>query len=206
MRCRWLVPSATFVALIGVAGFAVSPACAAISLTGDVIPSPPAGDPWNVGGPLSIGDTLIGSMTVDGGSDVNNTDGYVGNNAGSTGTVTVNGIGSTWNNSGELRMGNFGTGTLNITGGGAVSVGGNGRIGNVEGGTGTATVDGAGSTLTSDNFILVGRAGNGTLNIQNSGVVSDSIGGIAIFEGSAGTVTINGSGSVVEQCERTPGG
>ena len=163
-----------------------------------MIPSPPVGDPWNVGGQLSVGETLVGTMAVSGGSDVSNTDGYVGNNAGSDGTVTVSGAGSTWTNSGELRMGNVGTGTLNITGGGAVSVSGNGRIGNVEGGIGTATVDGAGSTLMSDNFILVGRAGNGTLKIQNSGVVSDSIGGIAIFEGSAGTVTITGVGIRVE--------
>ena len=102
------------------------PARAAINLTGDVIPSPPVGDPWNVGGQLSIGETLIGSMAVNGGSDVSNADGYVGNIAGSDGTVTVSGAGSTWTNSGELRMGNSGTGTLNITGGGAVSVTGTG--------------------------------------------------------------------------------
>ena len=93
------------------AGFAALTAWAAISLTGDVIPSPPAGDPWNVGGQLSVGDTLVGTMSINGGSDVSNTDGYVGNNAGSNGTVTVTGAGSTWANSGELRMGNSGTGT-----------------------------------------------------------------------------------------------
>ena len=144
-----------------------SVARAAITLTNDVIPSPPAGDPWDVGGALSVGETLNGAMTINAGSDVTNTDGFVANMTGSTGTVTVNGAGSTWTNSGELRMGNFGMGTLNITGGGAVSVGGGaGRLGNVAGGMGIATVDGSGSTLTATNFILVGREGSGTLNIQ----------------------------------------
>jgi T5SS/PEP-CTERM-associated repeat protein/autotransporter-associated beta strand protein len=172
-----------------------SVARAAITLSDDVIPAPPVGDPWDVGGTLSVGETQSGAMTISAGSDVTNTDGFVANMAGSTGTVTVDGTGSTWTNSGELRMGNFGMGTLNITAGGAVSVGGHGRLGNVAGGVGVATVDGPGSTLTSANFILVGREGSGTLNIQNSGVVSDSIGGIAIFEGSSGMVTINGAGS-----------
>jgi T5SS/PEP-CTERM-associated repeat protein/autotransporter-associated beta strand protein len=174
------------------------PTYGAIILTGNVVPSPPVGDPWNVGGQLSVGETLTGTMSVSAGSDVSNTDGYVGNVAGSSGTVTVSGAGSSWSNDGNLRMGNFGTGALNILAGGTVSVIGaehHGRIGNDVGGVGIATVDGAGSTLSSENFLLVGRAGNGTLNIQNSGVVSDSIGGVAIFEGSEGTVTITGAGS-----------
>jgi T5SS/PEP-CTERM-associated repeat protein/autotransporter-associated beta strand protein len=183
------------VTLLGVFALAALHASAAINLTGDVIPSPPAGDPWSVGGQLSVGDTFAGAMDVDGGSDVSNADGYVANNAGSNGTVTVSGAGSTWSNTGELRMGNFGTGTLNISAGGAVSVTGNARLGNAAGGIGTATVDGAGSMFTSDNFILVGREGNGTLDIQNSGVASDLIGGIAIFEGSTGAVTVSGLGA-----------
>ena len=172
-----------------------SSAEAAITLVDDVVPSPPVGDPWNVGGPLTVGETLSGTMTVDAGSDVSNTDGFVANFADSTGAVTIDGAGSTWRSSGELRMGNSGTGTLNITGGGAVSVGGNARFGNLAGGTGTTTVDGAGSTLTGDALILVGREGIGTLHIQNSGAVTDTIGGIAIIEGSSGAATVDGTGS-----------
>jgi T5SS/PEP-CTERM-associated repeat protein/autotransporter-associated beta strand protein len=197
-KARRLVRGARGLATVmslGLTSFVALHASAAINLTGDVIPSPPAGDPWNVGGQLSIGDTLPGAMEINGGSDVSNADGYVGNNAGSNGMVTVSGVGSTWSNAGELRMGNFGSGTLDVTAGGAVSVTGNARLGNAPGGVGTATVDGAGSTLTSANFILVGREGNGILNIQNSGVVSDLISGIAIFEGSAGAVTVSGVGA-----------
>jgi fibronectin-binding autotransporter adhesin len=180
---------------LGSATCFVSFSDAAITLSLDVVPSLAVADPWDVGGSLSIGETLDGSMTVDADSDVTNTDGYVANLTGSTGAVTITGAGSTWTSSGELRMGNFGSGTLNVTDGGVVSVGGNARLGNVAGGIGTGTVDGPGSTLTSGNFILVGREGTGTLNVQNAGAVSDLIGGIAIFEGSSGSVTLDGPGS-----------
>lgn len=173
----------------------VAPIRAAITLSADVVPATAVGDPWAVGGPLSIGETLTGTMTVSAGSVVNNADGFVANLAGSAGEVTVSGAGSTWNNSGELRMGNFGAGTMNITAGGLVTVGGNGRLGNVTGGTGTATVDGAGSTWSANNFILVGREGTGTLFVRNGGTVSDFIGGVAIFPGSTGAATIDGVGS-----------
>lgn len=167
----------------------------AISITNEVVPGIVTGDPWNVGGPLVVGELLTGEMTIDAGSQVMDTDGYVANGPGSTGVVSVNGAGTTWSNSGELRMGNSGGGTLNITSGATVSAGGNTRLGNLPGGTGTANVDGLGSTLTSNNFVLVGREGSGVLNVLNGGSVSDLIGGIAIFEGSIGAVTVDGAGS-----------
>src|SRR5262249_49952327 len=77
----------------------------AIAITNEVIPGIATGDPWNVGGPLVVGELLTGEMTVDSGSGVTDTDGYVANSAGSTGVVTVKGTGTTWSNSGELRMG-----------------------------------------------------------------------------------------------------
>ena len=67
----------------------------AINTSGNVLPSYPGGDPWNVGGPLCVAYSANGSMTVNGGSDVINTDGSLGYLAGATGTVTVTGSGST---------------------------------------------------------------------------------------------------------------
>ena len=62
--------------------------------------------------------------------------------------VTVDGIGSAWTNSGDLFVGFKGDGMLTITGGGAVS-NAESRIGDYTGSTGSATVDGTGSTWTS---------------------------------------------------------
>ena len=55
----------------------LEPAHAAITTTGNVSPSYPGGDPWNVGGILYVARTADGTLTVDGGSDVTSTDGYI---------------------------------------------------------------------------------------------------------------------------------
>ena len=79
------------------------------------------GSTWTNSGSLYVGNCGNGTLNITGGGAVSNTNGYIGYNSGSTGTVTVAGTGSTWTNSGDLDVGNYGSGTLNITGGGAVS-------------------------------------------------------------------------------------
>jgi T5SS/PEP-CTERM-associated repeat protein/autotransporter-associated beta strand protein len=144
----------------------------------------------------------------------------MGDNAGSAGTMTVDGAGSAWTNSSDLRVGNFGSGTLTIGNGGAVSNGGwaafgyaagqgsgtltisnggtmsnvAGFLGNQSGATGTATVDGAGSTWTSID-LNVGTVGNGTLTIRNGGAVNNGWGFIGRYSGSTGAATVDGAGS-----------
>ena len=105
--------------------------------------------------------------------------GYIGFDAGSTGTVTVDGTGSSWTNSSLLYAGYSGTGTLTIQNGGAVS---NtiGYIGVNSGSTGTVTVDGAGSSWTNTGTLYVGNSGTGTLTIQNGGAVSNTFGYIGV--------------------------
>src|SRR5439155_1458462 len=68
-----------------------------------------------------------GTVTISGGSTVNVTENmYVGDVAGSTGTLTVTGPGTVVNLIGgastRLGVGNFGNGTLNITAGGVINV------------------------------------------------------------------------------------
>lgn len=166
-----------------------------IAITNDVVPALVTSDPWDVGGPLIVGELLTGEMSIDAGSEVTNTDGYVANGLGSVGVVSVTGADTTWGNTGELRLGNAGKGTLTISAGATVSASGNTRLGNLPSGDGTATVSGLGSTLSSTNFVLVGREGSGALNVLNGGSVTDLIGGIAIFEESVGAATVDGVGS-----------
>ena len=112
---RFLILCALLVA------FSASTARAAITPTGDVIPADPS--TWDSSTTGYIGDTYAGTLTVDGGSGLLSYTGYIGNNSGSSGTVTVDGSGSTWSNySGCLNVGYSGSGTLKITGGGAVTL------------------------------------------------------------------------------------
>ena len=97
---------------------------------------------------LRVGDASTGALTIQNGGTVNNTLGIIADQAGSTGTATVDGAGSRWTNSSDFYVGHIGNGTLTIRNGGAVS---NvyGFIGRFSSSTSTATVDGTGSTWTS---------------------------------------------------------
>jgi outer membrane autotransporter protein len=88
-------------------------------------------------------------------------------------------------------------GTLDITNGGAVSntlgsIGNNYGIGT---GTGSATVDGAGSSWTNSDILRVGRHTEGRLDITNGGAVSNTIGLIGNNLDGTGSVTVDGAGS-----------
>ena len=156
-----------------------------------------AGSIWTNNDYLYVGCEGDGRVNVTGGGTVsNNSWGSIGDNNGSTGTVTVDGPGSTWTNSSQLVVGNYGDGTLNITDGGMVSNSWS-YIGSVSSSTGTVTVNGANSTWTNTDYLVVGRYGNGTLNITNGGAVSNSGGSIGYNSGGTGEVTVDGTGSTL---------
>lgn len=117
----------------------------------------------------------------------------------STGAVTVSGTGTLWTNSSYLYVGLNGNGTLDIQNGGVVSTGsgyiGSGYIGRGTGSTGLVTVSGTGSQWTNSTPLYVGFSGNGTLNIQNGGVVSSTYCFIGNDAGSTSLVTVSGAGS-----------
>ena len=138
-------------------------------------------------------------MNITNGGIVTNTVGYVGYNAGGTGTVHVSGA-SQWTNTGSAfytTVGGFGSGALYIQSGGTVtSVAAN--IASSSGGTGTVNVDGTNSTWSitgggTNSRLYIGGGSTGTLNITNGGVVNSS--GVQDNEIGpyAGTVTVDGT-------------
>ncbi len=129
-----------------------------------------SGSTWTNNANLVVGYRGNGTLNItDGGTVSNNGYGYIGENNGSTGTVSVDGPGSTWTNNGNLKVGDWGNGTLNITNGGAVS-NDDGYVGTVR--TGEVTVDGANSTWTNSGDLYIGYHGNGMLNITDGGAVT----------------------------------
>lgn len=152
---------------------------------------------------INIGTLSNGSLDILGGGQLESlTNNVIGGGAGSSGAVTVDGIGSSWQLAGpsaSLDVGSSGEGSLTISNGGEVlnadSVLST-SIGDNAGSSGTVTVDGAGSKLTNINAgIFVGNSGNGTLNILNGGTVSNTFGSIGNSAGGEGTVTVSGTGS-----------
>ena len=151
---------------------------------------------WTTNYILSVGGSGNGTLNISGGATVNDTymsyplySGGIGMGRGSTGRVTVDGAGSTWTSRNGIAVGGHGSGTLEITGGGSVA--GSGSFGICIGyeadSTGVVTVSGADSTLTSDNLLVVGESGSGTLNIADGGsVVVGNVTYVAIRPGVLG--------------------
>ena len=113
---------------------------------------------------------------------------------GSDGTVTVSG--GNWTNTANLNVGGGGLGTLDISGG-LVTTGGGATIGMESSAVGRVTVRGNG-TLQTAGGLIVGDAGNGTLNLQNGGLASVGNGAgiltLGAQSGSTGTINIGAFG------------
>jgi T5SS/PEP-CTERM-associated repeat protein len=131
-------------------------------------------------GDMSIGDSAAGRMEINGGGRSLNQRGYIGQNAGVVGSVTVDGAGSRWDCAGSVWSGNSGTGSLEITNGGVVASAGNGYLGFSTNSSGSALVSGAGSSWTMAANLYVGgngaaSGGLGLLQIENGGVVGATL-------------------------------
>ncbi|MER8752502.1 autotransporter outer membrane beta-barrel domain-containing protein [Mesorhizobium sp. M1050] len=175
------------------------------------------GSAWNNSSDLFVGGFSTGTLTISNSGTVSNGWGYIGYVAGSTGMAAVDGVGSKWTNSGDLYVGGFGTGTLTVSNGGVVSsadlfVGyqGTGALNVVNGGkltnqaailgdfdtaTATVTVDGAGSSWSTDDDLTVGLAGHATLAISNGGSADADTVGVGQEATATGAVTVDGMDS-----------
>ena len=166
-----------------------------VDLTGDTAPLDTAS--INSGVDLEIGSTAIGALTILNGGTLTNRQGYVGNNTGSQGTVTVSGhdgLGnaSTWTNTDFLYVGYQGAGTIDILDGGVVTDA-LGYVGYDAGSVGVVTVSGQGSHWNNLGDVVIGQEGNGTLDILAGGLVSGETGHIGSGPGSTGLVTVTGA-------------
>jgi len=128
----------------------------------------------------------MGQLTIQSGGKVSNSDGHIGRNSSSDGTVTVNGTDSSWENNGTLHVGRSGVGMLSIESGGKVS-NTTGYIGRNSGSDGTVTVDGFGSAWTNSDALDIGPGGTGVLNVTDGGRVEVTN---KLSIGSSGTVNL----------------
>jgi fibronectin-binding autotransporter adhesin len=136
-------------------------------ITGDVTP----GLPWSAATEPNIGVTGIGTLTVDGGSQLSSGTATLGVEPGSTGTAMITGAGSGWTSNTTLYIGDSGSGALRVEAGGEVS---NTLVymGYEVGASGTATITGSGSTWTVGHSLFVSRFGSGALTVENGGLVT----------------------------------
>jgi len=172
-----------------------------------------AGSAWSSTGAVIVGLGGMGTLNIQAGgvltsgpggfeSQVPGTSGVsgdIGAQAGSVGTVTIDGAGSAWNQTGAVRVGDAATGTVTIQNGGVLSTGSDGSLENLSGvigvqsaGQGTLTVTGDNSEWQAGGNVQVGASGTGTLNIMDSGKVSADDLSVGAAQGGQGTITMNG--------------
>jgi T5SS/PEP-CTERM-associated repeat protein len=158
------------------------------------------GSQWTTtAGNFIVGASGLGALTVSGGGSVVSS-GVVtlGNNSSGTGTVTVTGSSSLLDASvSGLTIGNSGEGHLTISSGGTI-VSAAAVLGSINGGTGDATVTGAGSSWNITGQLTLGFTTAGSLNIASGGAVNIS-GALNLCSnpGSQGDVILTGNGSTL---------
>mgnify|MGYP003835513487 CR=1 FL=1 len=165
--------------------------------------------PWGLGGALKVGATGTGTLTIQNGAEVGAEDIYIGDDAGSNGTVTVDGseitVGTMF---GIIYVGYAGEGGLTLTDSSATAAGM--LIGQAEGSSGAVTVTGSAATLTTSANLSVGYSGTATLDIQNGATASvgkDLLVGYSTT--GVGTVSVSGattSLTIVNDLETGHGG
>jgi fibronectin-binding autotransporter adhesin len=148
-----------------------------------------AGSSWINSSYLYVGQSGTGTLNIINGGTVSNTAGYLrGYLRGYGSTATIDGTNSNWTNSSALTVGTFGT--LAISNGGTVSSATSLLSG------GTATIDGTDSNWSNSGALTVGKGSRtSTLNINNSGTVTNTNGYLGFDGGSTGTATIDGTDS-----------
>ena len=144
---------------------------------------------------LSVGAGGTGTLTITNGGAVADTNAIVGTPAGATGSVLVNGAGSSWVTTNGLQLGAGGQGTLAVSNGGTVTTN-NAQIGSSQnpGGSGSASIDGAGSSWTV-NILSVGYGTTGSLAVTHGASLTTFSARVGETAGSNGRVTIDGAGS-----------
>jgi T5SS/PEP-CTERM-associated repeat protein len=155
---------------------------------------------WNNNSVLYVGNSGLGRLNITNGGYVYSMYATMSPVTGSSGEVTVDGKGSTWSLydgfNHVLCIGGRGTGLLKITNGGTVnSQQAYNEIAAGQGSSGTASVDGAGSTWSSYGSVYVGYYGTATLSVTNGGLINSQGGVFARMAESSGTATVSGPGS-----------
>ncbi|WP_372183451.1 autotransporter outer membrane beta-barrel domain-containing protein [Xanthomonas axonopodis] len=149
------------------------------------------------GGTFVVGDAGTGTMNVKNGGTLSAAHevylgGYTQGEAGS-GTMTVSGATSSSSGAG-IQTGYRGTGVLTVEDGARFKqtyAPGGFAVGWFEGANGTVTVTGAGSVLDTTGTVSIGKAGVGTVNVEDGGKLISHGGKFVVGDADAGTGTMN---------------
>ncbi|WP_052183138.1 autotransporter domain-containing protein [Rhizobium sp. YS-1r] len=154
--------------------------------------------PWNLGAEdLVVGDAGAGTLVIENGGIVIPAVVQVGRLVGSNGSVTVSGTGSNLTSTGSImQIGLEGTGFLTVGNGASLNTDAGLVIGHFEGGEGTLTVTGEGTSWATAQQVTVGSQGTGTVYVEDGASVVHG-GDLTLGLGThkSGYVNVSGQGT-----------
>jgi len=115
---------------------------------------------------LKVGTASTGDLKISEQAEAHSYNGIIASHGGSTGSVTVTGVGSKWTVDRFLQVGSFGNGSLTVERGGIVSVFVNAVVPAYQGATGNLLLQGEGSLLKTHD-LYVGDVGTGWLTVED---------------------------------------
>ncbi|WP_126699917.1 autotransporter domain-containing protein [Aquibium carbonis] len=153
-------------------------------------------------GSASIGSDAAAALAITNGGSLTSENATVGGPEGGAGSVTISGTGSIWTSTGELTVGlDGGEGSIAVSDGAslvarrlALSTG-NWQTG--EGGHGSLTVTGPGTTWTNTGGVDIARTAGSTGSLTISNGASASIVKTGIYTGAGAEITITGEDTSV---------
>ncbi len=151
---------------------------------------------------ILVGNGTSGTMVVQDGADVRNTDAFVGASSASVspnGEVIVTGPGSSWFSSGDVIIGHLSDGRLQLLDQGYAEVTGDITIGG-SAGAGTVIVDNSSVLATWGGNLYVGNGSSGALTLTNNSAANIDGGAGEIHLGgtsAAGAITIGTGGGTL---------
>jgi T5SS/PEP-CTERM-associated repeat protein/autotransporter-associated beta strand protein len=151
---------------------------------------------------IMVGNGTSGTMVVQDGADVRNTDAFVGASSASVspnGEVVVTGPGSSWFSAGDVIIGHLSDGRLQLLDQGYAEVTGDVTIGG-SAGAGTVIVDNSSVLATWGGNLYVGNGSYGALTLTNNSAANIDGGAGEIHVGStsaAGAITIGTGGGTL---------
>jgi outer membrane autotransporter protein len=154
------------------------------------------GSAWNIDNVLTIGDLGgHGTVALTHGGYVSASNVFLGQTAGSEGTVTVDGV-SSFLATQILSVGSFGTGSVTVSNGAALNAA-TMVLGDSGGSSGSMTITDPGSEINFITGLVVGNFGTGALSILNGAVANGDGATIGFHAGGNGTMLVDGAGSTL---------
>ncbi len=150
---------------------------------------------WQTGGPIIVGRAGSGAMAISQGARIGAEWCRLGESATGSGSMSIAGPNSSCDLAGDLWVGGDGPGDLAVSAGGRITAGGWSLLAAAPDSVATVTLDGAGTSWSTADFITLGLRGEGTVRVAAGAEVIAATCFLGQLETGSGSLTVTGRNS-----------